>query len=78
MKSPFGVRLWILIAALFLLVGGIIYGLAFAERRIKQLEARLTASQLESFQFAGEIRHGLGDLIASAGDEMTPMCMRAI
>jgi signal transduction histidine kinase len=62
MKSPFGVRLWILIAALFLLVGGIIYGLAFAERRIKQLEARLTASQLESFQFAGEIRHGLGTL----------------
>ncbi len=62
MKSPFGVRLWILIAALFLLVGGIIYGLAFAERRIKQLEARLTASQLESFQFAGEIRHGLGNL----------------
>jgi len=61
-KTPFGVRLWILIAALFLLVGGIIYGLAFAERRIKQLENRLTSSQLESFQFAGEIRHGLGNL----------------
>ncbi len=61
-KIPFGVRLWILIAALLLLVGGIIYGLAFADRRLKQLENRLTSSQLESFQFAGEIRHELGNL----------------
>jgi signal transduction histidine kinase len=62
MKSPFGVRLWILIAALFLAAGGIIYGLAFASRRIKQLEDRLTASQLEGFRLAGEIRHGLANL----------------
>src|SRR5882762_10350012 len=62
MKSPFGVRLWILIAALFLLVGGIIYGLAFAERRIRELEDRLTASQMEGFRLAGEIRHGLANL----------------
>src|SRR6266850_8197859 len=62
MKSPFGVRLWILIAALFLLVGGIIYGLAFAERRIRDLEDRLTASQMEGFRLAGEIRHGLANL----------------
>jgi len=62
MKSPVGVRLWILTAALLVLVGGIIYGLAYAERRIKQLEARLTASQLEGFRLAGEIRHGLGSL----------------
>jgi len=61
-KSPFSVRLWILIVALLLLVGGIIFGLAFGERRIKQLEDRLTDSQLEAFQFAGEIRHGLGSL----------------
>ena len=62
MKSPFGVRLWILIAALFLAAGGIIYGLAFASRRIAQLEDRLTASQLEGFRLAGEIRHGLANL----------------
>jgi signal transduction histidine kinase len=62
MKSPFGVRLWILIAALILVAGGIIFGLAVGERRIKQLEDRLTASQLEAFQFAGEIRHELGNL----------------
>jgi len=62
MKSPFGVRLWILIAALFLAAGGIIYGLAFASRRIQQLEDRLTTSQLEGFRLAGEIRHGLANL----------------
>ena len=62
MKSPFGIRLWILTAALLVLVGGIIYGLAFAERRIRQLEDRLTASRMEGFRLAGEIRHGLGNL----------------
>ena len=46
-KSPFGVRLWILFAALFLAVGGIIYGLAFVLHRIAQLEDRLTSPQLE-------------------------------
>src|SRR5881394_867935 len=62
MKSPFGVRLWILITALFLAAGGIIYGLVFASHRIERLEDRLTTSQLEGFRLAGEIRHGLGNL----------------
>ena len=62
MKSPFGVRLWILITTLFLAAGGIIYGLAFASRRIAQLEDRLTASQLEGFRLAGEIRQRLANL----------------
>jgi signal transduction histidine kinase len=62
MKSPFGVRLWILITTLFLAAGGIIYGLAVASRRIERLEDRLTTSQLEGFRLAGEIRHGLGNL----------------
>jgi len=61
-KSQFGVRLWILIAALFLAAGGIIFGLGFASRRIKQLEDRLTASQMEGFRLAGEIRQGLANL----------------
>src|ERR1700682_4084008 len=53
-KSPFGVRLWILFAALFLAVGGIIYGLAYVLHRIAQLEDRLTAPKLEGFRIAGE------------------------
>jgi len=62
MKSQFGVRLWILIAALFLAAGCIVCGLAFASRRIEQLEDRLTASQMEGFRLACEIRHGLANL----------------
>ena len=62
MKSPFGVRLWILISALLLAAGGIIYGLVFGSRRIERLEDRLTTSQLEGFRLAGEIRHGLANL----------------
>jgi signal transduction histidine kinase len=62
LKSQFGIRLWVLIAALLVAAGGIIYGLAFASRRIQRLEDRLTASQMEGFRLAGEIRHGLGDL----------------
>jgi signal transduction histidine kinase len=62
MKSQFGVRLWFLIAALFLAAGGTIYGLAFATRRIKQLEDKLTTSQMEGFRLAGEIRHELAEL----------------
>jgi signal transduction histidine kinase len=62
MKSPFGVRLWILITTLFLAAGGIIYGLAVASHRIERLEDRLTASQLEGFRLAGEIRQRLANL----------------
>ena len=59
MKSPFSVRLWILIATLFLVAGGTIYALSFAWHRVQQLETRLTSSQLESFQLASEVRRGL-------------------
>ena len=59
MKSPFGVRLWILIAALLLVAGGIIYELSSAWRRDQQLEARLTRSEIDRFQFASEIRRAL-------------------
>jgi len=56
---PFGVRLWILIAALLLVAGGMIHELSTAWRRDLQLEARLTSTQIERFQFAAEIRRGL-------------------
>jgi signal transduction histidine kinase len=56
---PFGVRLWILIAALLLVAGGMIYELSTAWRREQQLEARLTHSQIERFQFANVIHRGL-------------------
>ncbi len=57
--SPFRIRLWILIAALLLVAGGMIYELASAWRRDQRLEARLTSSEIERFQFANEIRRGL-------------------
>jgi signal transduction histidine kinase len=59
MKSPFGLRLWILVAALVLVAGGTIYGLATAWHRVQQLEAKLSNSQLESFRLAGEVQRGL-------------------
>jgi signal transduction histidine kinase len=62
MKFPFGIRLWILIAALFLVAGGTIYGLFSTWHRVQQLEARLTSSQIERFQFAGEVRRELQSL----------------
>jgi signal transduction histidine kinase len=62
MKFPFGLRLWILIAALFLVAGGTIYGLFSAWHRVQQLEARLTSSQIERFQFAGDVRRELQSL----------------
>ena len=65
MKSPFGIRLWILIAALLLVAGGTIYGLSSAWNRVRQLEARLTSSQLESFQLAREVSRGLQNLNGS-------------
>src|SRR5882672_6551198 len=61
-KSPFGVRLWILITALVAVAGGTIYGLSSAWHRVRQLEDRLTASQFEGFRLAGEIRYGLANL----------------
>ena len=62
MKSPFGIRLWTLIAALLLVAGGTIYALASAWHRIQQLETKLTSSQLESFHLAREIQRGLQNL----------------
>jgi signal transduction histidine kinase len=58
-QSPFGIRLWILIAALLLVAGGMLYELSSAWRRDQQLEARLTRAEIERFQFASEIRRGL-------------------
>jgi signal transduction histidine kinase len=62
MKSPFGVRLWILITALVVVAGGTIYGLSSAWQRVRQLENRLTASQFEGFRLAGEVRYSLANL----------------
>ena len=62
MKSQFGIRLWILIAALFLVAGGTIYELSFAWHRVQQLEAKLTTSQIERFQLASEARRELQSL----------------
>jgi signal transduction histidine kinase len=62
MKSPFGLRLWFLIAALVLVAGGTIYGLSTAWRRVQQLETKLSGSQLESFRLAGEVQRSLLDL----------------
>lgn len=59
MKIPFGIRLWILIAALLLVAGGMVYELVSALRRDQHLEARLTRSEIERFQFANEIRREL-------------------
>ena len=61
-RFPFGIRLWLLLAALFLVAGGMIYGLFSAWHRVQQLEARLTSSQIERFQFAGEVRRELQSL----------------
>ncbi len=65
MKSPFGIRLWILIAALFLVAGGTIYGLFSAWHRVQQVEAKLTTSQIERFQLASEVRRELQSLNTS-------------
>src|ERR1039458_3414713 len=61
-KSPSVIRLWFLIAALFLVAGGTIYGLFFAWHRIQQVEAKLTTSQIERFQIASEVRRELQSL----------------
>jgi signal transduction histidine kinase len=62
MKSQFGVRLWILIAALFLVASGMIYGLSSAWHHVQQLESKLTTSQIERFQLASEARRELQNL----------------
>jgi signal transduction histidine kinase len=65
MKSPAGIRLWVLIAALFLVAGGTIYGLFSAWHRLQQLEAKLSTSQMERFQIASEVRRELQSLNTS-------------
>jgi signal transduction histidine kinase len=62
MKSPFGIRLWILLVALLLVAGGTIYELSSAWQRVRQLETKLTSSQFESFQLASEVRRELQNL----------------
>src|ERR1035437_1769443 len=62
MKSPSAIRLWILIAALFVVAGGAIYGLFSAWHRVQQVEAKLTTSQIERFQLASEVRRELQSL----------------
>src|ERR1043166_2914742 len=62
MKSPFGIRLWGLIAALVLVSAGIICGLFSAWHRVQQIEAKLTTSQLERFQLARDVSRGVQSL----------------
>ncbi len=62
LKSPFGLRLWILVVSIVLVAGGTIYGLMFAWSRIQQLETKFNSSQLQSFQLASEVRRGLSSL----------------
>src|SRR2546427_8044299 len=62
MKSPFGIRLWVLIAALLLVAGGTIYGLFSVWHRIQEVEAKLTTSQIERFQLASQVRRELQGL----------------
>jgi signal transduction histidine kinase len=59
MKSPFSIRLWILMASLVAVAGGVFYGLSSARDRVQQVEAKLTTSQIERFQVASEARHEL-------------------
>ena len=65
MKSPVGIRLWLLIAALFLVAGGTIYGLFSAWHRLQEIEAKLSTSQMERFQIASEVRRELQNLNTS-------------
>ena len=62
MKSPFGIRLWILIVAILLVAGSMIYGLSSAWHRVQHLEAGLKSSQIERFQLASEVRRELQSL----------------
>ncbi len=58
-RFTFGVRLWILIIALLGVSSGMIYELSSVWQRDQRLEARLTTTQIDRFQFASEIRRGL-------------------
>src|SRR6058998_3098818 len=62
MRTPFGSRLWVLIAALLLVAGGMIYGLFSAWHRVQEVEAKLTTSQIERFQLASQVRRELQSL----------------
>jgi signal transduction histidine kinase len=62
MRTPFGIRLWILIAALLLVAGGTIHGLFSAWHRVQDVEAKLTTSQIERFQLASQVRRELQSL----------------
>jgi signal transduction histidine kinase len=62
MKNPFGIRLWVLVAALLLVAGGMIYGLFSAWHRVQEVEAKLTTSQIERFQLASQVRRELQSL----------------
>ena len=64
-RSAFGIRLWILVAALVLLGGGTIYGLFSAWHRVETVEAKLTSSQIERFQLGSQIRRELQNLNTS-------------
>src|SRR5207247_10903796 len=62
MRTSFGIRLWVLIAALLLVAGGMIYGLFSAWHRVQEVEAKLTTSQIERFQLASQVRRELQGL----------------
>src|SRR3989454_12611255 len=62
MKTLFGIRLWVLIAALLLVAGGMIYGLFSAWHRVQEVEAKLTTSQIERVQLASQVRRELQGL----------------
>src|SRR5437879_10853859 len=64
-RTPFGSRLWVLIAALLLVAGGMIYGLFSAWHRVQEVEAKLTTSQIERFQLASQVRRELQGLYNS-------------
>jgi signal transduction histidine kinase len=62
MRTPFGIRLWVLIAALLLVAGGTVYGLFSAWHHVQDVEAKLTTSQIERFQMASQVRRELQSL----------------
>jgi len=61
-RTTFGLRLWLLVAALLFVAGGTIFGLLLAWDRVQDLEAKLTTSQIERFQIASDVRHELQNL----------------
>lgn len=65
MKTPFGVRLWILSVALVAVAGGILWELSAAWRRVERLESSLTSTQMESFRIASQVQTNLSSLYDS-------------